>query len=111
MTSIFGASVAAGDGFLNNSLVNMILVLAGVVIFLKLCGWARRFSFSAGMKKVVYVLTGVGLIAFNLFYSLGNTIIEARGIFRGATWALAAALIWVIFFALVLVAETKPPKK
>jgi hypothetical protein len=109
MIGIFASSAASGGGLLNNSLLDFILVLAVGFIFLKYCGWASRFSLAAGVKKLIYILTGAALVAFNVFYSLGNAMISEQGSFDGATGALVGALLWVAIFTFALVARTKPP--
>ena len=57
---------------------------------------------------MVFILTGIGVIFFNVLYSQGNSKIIATGDWSGATTALLASLVWVIFFSFVLMAETKP---
>jgi hypothetical protein len=92
---------------LNNSLVDVVLVLAVIFLFLKFCGFARGFSLSAGLKKIIYILTGVGLVVFNVLYSVGNSKLSEGGSFGYASVALVAALAWVLIFSFALAAETK----
>ncbi|HQA08626.1 MAG TPA: hypothetical protein PLM20_05630 [Syntrophomonadaceae bacterium] len=91
----------------NNNLVAFLTVILGIFIFLKFCSWAKRFQLSAGVKKLIYILTGVGLIGFNVYYSMGNKAIIASGDYSVATNALLVSLIWVFIFAFALMAETK----
>ncbi|NLU47628.1 MAG: hypothetical protein GXX02_06625 [Syntrophomonadaceae bacterium] len=91
----------------NNNLVAFLTVILGIFIFLKYCTWAKKFQLSAGVKKVIYILTGVGLVGFNVYYSLGNKAISASGDYSVATCAMVAALVWVFIFAFALMAETK----
>jgi hypothetical protein len=90
-----------------NNLVAFLTVILGILIFLKFCTWAKKFQLSAGIKKIIYILTGVGLIGFNVYYSMGNKAIGASGDYGVATNALLVSLIWVFIFAFALMAETK----
>lgn len=92
---------------LNNPLVTFLSVILGIFIFLKFCSWAKRFQLTAGVKKIIYILTGVGLIGFNVYYSMGNKAIIASGDYSVATNALLVSLVWVFIFAFALMAETK----
>lgn len=92
---------------LHNPLVTFLMVVLGIFIFLKFCSWAKKFQLSAGVKKIIYILTGVGLIGFNVYYSMGNKAILATGDWSVATNALLASLVWVFIFAFALMAETK----
>jgi len=96
-------------GLLGNDLVTFLIVLAAVFVFIKFCGWAKKAQLSAGFKKVIFILTGVGLIVFNVLYFMGNTAFkESHGMdINMATIALVSALIWVFIFAFALMAETK----
>ncbi|NLB88771.1 MAG: hypothetical protein GX790_06030 [Syntrophomonadaceae bacterium] len=49
----------------------------------------------------------MGLIIFNVLYSKGNAL-AAQGDWSMATIALVGSLVWVLIFAFVLMAETKP---
>jgi hypothetical protein len=90
-----------------NNLVAFLAVILGIFVFLKFCTWAKKFQLSAGAKKIIYILTGVGLIGFNVYYSMGNKAISASGDYSVATNALLVSLIWVFIFAFALMAETK----
>lgn len=106
--AIFGSAAATGSaGLLHNPLVMFLMVVLGIFIFLKFCGWAKKFQLAAGVKKIIYILTGVGLIGFNIYYSMGNKAILAGGDWSVATNALLASLIWVFIFAFALMAQTK----
>lgn len=109
MLAIF-ASEAAGhgrEGLFYNPLVLLVSVLLATYIFVKFCSWAKGFQLSGSMKKWVFILTGVGLVFFNVLYSMGNKQITASGDWGGATIAVLASLAWVLVFAFVLMAETK----
>lgn len=105
----FGSAAAesAGGGILSNSLVTFLGVLLAIFIFLKFCGWAKNFKLSGGFKKIIFILTAVGLIGFNVMYSLGNEAITAAHDPGMATYALVSSLVWVFIFAFALMAETK----
>lgn len=108
MLAIFGSAGAAGNaGLLHSPLVTFLMVVVGIFIFLKFCGWAKKFQLTAGVKKIIYILTGIGLIGFNVLYSMGNSAIKATGDWGMATNALLASLVWVFIFAFALMAETK----
>lgn len=103
----FGSGAAAGTGLMSNGLVQILFVILAIVVFLKYCGWAKKFQLSAGFKKMIFLLTGVGLIAFNLLYSMGNKAIEHNHDWNLASIALAVSLVWALVFAFTLMAETK----
>lgn len=102
MLTIFGAAETGGSG----SLLTFLGVLLAIYIFIKFCSWAKNFQLSGQIKKAIYILTGVGLIVFNIIYSKGNTL-AAQGDWSVATIALVGSLVWVFIFAFVLMAETK----
>ncbi len=101
------AQGASGGGILSNPLITFLMVLVAIFIFLKFCGWAKTFQLSGGFKKTVFILTAVGLVGFNVLYSLGNAAITAGNGWGTATIALLAAMIWAFIFAFTLMAETK----
>lgn len=113
MLAIFASEAAAAgghaakEGLFNNSLVVFLTVVIATYIFFKFCSWARKFQLSGSVKKWTFILTGVGVIFFNVLYSQGNSAITATGNWGGATIAVLAALAWVVVFAFVLMAETK----
>jgi hypothetical protein len=94
-------------GILTNPFVEFLVVVVATYLFLKFCSWAKRFTLSGGVKKIVYILTGIALVGFNILYSKGNTMVVSQGDWSGATLALLASLVWVLIFAFVLMAETK----
>lgn len=109
MLAIFASEGhAGGTGIFYNPWVLIITVLVATYIFVKFCTWAKKFQLSGQLKKWVFILTGVGVVFFNVLYSLGNKEITASGDWNGATIALLASLAWVLVFAFVLMAETKP---
>lgn len=93
---------------MNNPLLNILMVVVATAIFLKFCAWAKGFTLSGGVKKVIFILTGLGLVGFNLFYSMGNKQIAATGDWGLATIALIVALAWIFVFAFALMSESKP---
>ncbi len=99
---IFGTDAPGG--------LESILTLAGIIlatyIFLKFCTWAKGFELSGQVKKVLFILTGLGLIVFNVLYAIGNKFIN-EGNLNFATIALVSAIIWIFIFAFALMAETK----
>jgi len=105
------ASAAAeghgGTGLFYNPAVLIVMVLVAIYIFFKFCAWAKKFQLSGQVKKWVYILTGIGVVFFNVLYSMGNKEIIVSGDWSGATTALLASLVWVILFSFVLMAETK----
>ncbi len=105
----FGSEAAqgAGGGILSNPLITILIIILATFIFLKFCGWAKSFQLSGGFKKTVFILTAVGLVGFNVLYSLGNAAITAGHGWDTATIALLAALIWAFIFAFTIMAETK----
>ncbi|MGE5391943.1 MAG: hypothetical protein ACM3PE_12865 [Deltaproteobacteria bacterium] len=111
MLAIFASEGAPQPaGLLGNDFVTFLIVLAAVFIFIKFCGWAKKVQLSAGFKKVIFILTGVGLVVFNVMYSMGNKAFKAsEGMdISMATIALGSAMVWVFIFAFALMAETKP---
>lgn len=106
MLAVFG-SAGAGHGIWANPLVVLALVAITVYVFVKFCSWAKGHQLSAGAKKAVFIITGVGLVVFNLLYARGNTMVHESGDWSGATTALVASLVWVFIFAYALMTETK----
>jgi predicted neutral ceramidase superfamily lipid hydrolase len=105
--AIFAATEQAEGGLFNNPWVEIIMVFLACYIFLKFCSWAKKFQLSGSLKKWVFIITVFAVIFFNVLYSQGNAKIAATGDWSGATIALLASLAWVIFFAFVLMAQTK----
>lgn len=113
MLAIF-ASEAAGavntNGVYGLPLVKLAIVVVAIFIFIKFCGWAKKCQLSGGAKKFVFILTGLGLVVFNVLYSMGNSVIDPHtgaGDWTGATIALVSSLVWVFIFAFALMSETK----
>lgn len=104
MAAIFGSG-AGGEGLFNNSLVIMVSVFLVVYVFIKFCSWAKKNKLSGSIKKVVFILTGFGVIGFNIMYSLGNTGVTEHGDWSMATYAVVASLIWAFIFAYALMTE------
>ncbi|MGI6453399.1 MAG: hypothetical protein ACOX0E_08060 [Syntrophomonadaceae bacterium] len=105
MLEIFGATGIV-EGIFSNPLAGLLVILLSIWIFFKYCKWARKFQLSGGVKKIVFILTGLGLLGFNILYYYGNSMV-LEGDWTHATLALVAALIWVFVFAFALMAETK----
>ncbi|MEQ8201491.1 MAG: hypothetical protein ABRQ24_08745 [Syntrophomonadaceae bacterium] len=112
MLAIFASEAAGhaakGEGLFYNPIVLLLSVLVVTYLFVKFCSWAKGFQLSGSLKKWVFILTGVGVIVFNILYSMGNKQIAASGDWGGATIAVLASLAWVLVFSFVLMAETKP---
>lgn len=104
---LFGAEHAASGGFYNGPLFTLLVIILTVYIFLKFCGWAKKKTMSAGAKKGIFILTGIGAIAFNVMYSLGNSAFKAGEGLNMATIAVVSALLWVFVFSYALMSETK----
>ena len=107
MLALFGSSGPAAPGIWGNGLFTFLMVLLGIFIFVKFCGWAKKFQLSAGFKMIIFILTGVGLVVFNIMYSMGNKQFTSSGDLNGALVALLASMVWVFIFAFALMAETK----
>ena len=107
MLTILGTAAAQGAGWVSNPLVNILIIFLVIYIFLRFCTWARKFKLSGKSKKWIYILTGVGLVAFNVLYGRGNAAIKESGDWSGATLALLLSMVWVFIFAFALMAETK----
>jgi hypothetical protein len=104
--AIFG-SAGAGHGIWANPLVVLAIVVVSIYVFLKFCSWAKSKQLSAGVKKWVFIITGLGLVVFNVLYARGNAMVHESGDWSGATTALLASLVWVFIFAYALMTETK----
>ena len=107
MVAIFGSASAGELGLFSNPLVVLLTVLLGIFVFLKFCSWAKKFELTAGTKKIIYILTGIGMVGFNVYYSMGNKAILESNNWSTATNALLVSLVWVFIFAFALMAETK----
>lgn len=107
MLALFGSSGSAAPGIWGNGLFTFLMILLGIFIFVKFCGWAKKFQLSSGFKKIIFILTGVGLVVFNVMYSMGNKQFTSSGDLNGALVALLASMVWVFIFAFALMAETK----
>ena len=107
MLAIFGSAEHSANLYHNPLLIILGVVLA-TFIFLKFCSWAKKFQLSAGLKKWVFIFTGIGLVVFNVLYSMGNKAVAESNDWGMASIALVSSLIWVFIFAFVLMAETKP---
>lgn len=103
---MFGSAVANG-GFLHGPLFTILVIVLTVFIFLKFCGWAKKQEMSAGAKKGIFILTAVGLVVFNVMYSIGNKAFTTSGDLNMATIAVVSAFLWVFIFSYALMSETK----
>ena len=95
-----------GEGLLNNPAVQVLAIVISTYLFLKFCGWAKTFTIPGGFKTTIYVVTGLGLIIFNVLYSKGNQAV-AFGDYNPANMALAVSMIFTLIFAFALMAEKK----
>lgn len=100
--AIFGAAEVNGL----ESLLTFIGIIAAIFVFIKFCSWAKGFELAPGVKKAIFIITGIGLIVFNVLYSMGNKL-AAEGDWNMATIALVGSLVWVLIFAFTLMTETK----
>lgn len=108
MINLFGSTASTGgEGFLASPLFSVFVVVFCIYIFIKFCAWAKNFEISAQFKKIVYILTAVGMVVFNMLYMQGNTLIKETGDWSTATTAVILSLIWVFIFSFVLMANTK----
>lgn len=98
-------SVAA---WITNPVISVLIIFAAIYLFIKFCTWSKQFQLPAAFRKWIFILTGVGMIVFNVMYAKGNTLIAASGDWSGATIALITSLIWVFLFTFALMAENKP---
>lgn len=104
---VFGSGAASTGNIYSNPLLLILGVVIAIYLFGKYCGWAKNLKLSGGLKKAVFIFTGLGLILFNVLYSMGNKAIAAGEGWGMASIALIAALVWCFIFALALMAETK----
>ncbi|QGT99011.1 hypothetical protein SYNTR_0418 [Candidatus Syntrophocurvum alkaliphilum] len=104
MLTIFGAT---GGGLLSNPLIVFLSVLVITYVFVKFCSWAKSFELSSKVKLAIYILTGLGLVGFNVMYYQGNAAIQATGDWGAATTALLVTFAWVFVFAFALMSEKK----
>lgn len=107
MLTIFGSAEQSTNIF-HNPIFVLLVVFAAIFIFIKFCSWAKSFQLSGSVKKWTFILTGVGLVVFNVLYSKGNAAVTANQDWNMASIALVGSLVWVFIFAFVLMAETKP---
>lgn len=103
MLAVFGSAEVQS---LTTNLIYVGAILLAVYVFIKFCGWAKGFQLSGKVKKTIFLLTGVGLVVFNVLYAMGNVAIQT-GDWSGAFIAVAAAMAWVFVFAFALMAENK----
>ncbi|MGE5449838.1 MAG: hypothetical protein ACM3PA_00500 [Methanomassiliicoccales archaeon] len=107
--------------WLFNPLVQVVLVVLGIVIFIKFSGWASKQQVSAGFKKAAFWLTGLGLVVCNVMYAktggletfeVGKTI-EGHVVLgnSGMAVTLAIALLLVFLFTYALMAEGPQSKE
>ncbi|HHV15247.1 MAG TPA: hypothetical protein GXX58_01540 [Gelria sp.] len=108
MLALFGSAGTAAPGIWGNPLFTFLIILLGIYVFIKFCGWSKKFQLSGGFKKAVYIGTGLGLVVFNVMYSLGNKQLASSGDVNGALIAFIVSMAWVFLFAFALMAETKP---
>ncbi|NLK51311.1 MAG: hypothetical protein GX295_02530 [Syntrophomonadaceae bacterium] len=79
------------------SLIEIGLVTLAVIIFLKFAGTCKKFTLSASVKKWIYGLTAVALIALNV---LGQGA-------EPPMWVIGLGFLMVCLFTLALMSETQ----
>ncbi len=104
MLAVFGS---AEPQSLATNLIYIAAIILSVYIFIKFCGWAKGFQLSGSAKKAIFILTGLGLVVFNVLYAIGNLGVK-DGNWNGAFIALAVSIVWVFIFAFALMSESKP---
>ncbi len=107
MVTIIGAAAGDGGSLYSNPLVQIGLVLVTTYIFLKFCSFAKKQQLAKGAKKIVYIITGLGLVGLNVLYGQGNAAVIATGDWTLASIALLSSFALVFIFAFALMAETK----
>ena len=79
------------------SLLEIALVTLAVIIFLKFAGTCKKFTLSSNLKKGIYGLTVVALIALNVV-GQGD---------QPPIWVIVLGFIMVCLFTLALMSETE----
>jgi len=77
------------------------IVVIGLILFGKFCSWAKKFSLPGKLKLWTYILLGLGVIGFNVWYKIAEKDVTQM------PTVLVVSLVFVIFFSFVLMAETK----
>lgn len=86
------------------SAIELGAVIIAIIIFMKFCSWAKRFSIPGKVKLWTYILIGLGTVVFNILYSKAGTL-EAPN--EKMPVVLLVSLLATLIFSFVLMAETK----
>ncbi len=97
-------------GILENSIVQLVLVIIGVWAFWKFCTFAKRFSLPGKVKLATYIITGLGVFGMNWLFSsakqgMGGHVVLTNP--KLMAIAIIASLFLVLLFSFALMAETK----
>lgn len=85
--------------------VELALVIVAIVVFAKICSWAKTLKLPGKVKLWTYIiLLGIGTVAFNVMYSQAGTLDEPNA---QMPIALGVAFIASIIYGIVLMAEVK----
>ncbi len=92
------------------SLGQLAVVLACIWIFIKFCGFAKKFTLPGKVKLGAYILTGLGVFVMNFVFSTAKTGQGTAAVLTNPTvmnGAVAVSLVIVLIFSFALMAETK----
>jgi len=98
------------EALLDNSLVQLALVLIGIWAFWQFCTFARKFALPGKVKLVAYILTALGVGFMNYLFSSAKKGLGAEVVLTNPklmVTTVLASLVMVLIFSFALMAETK----
>ncbi|MGI6514267.1 MAG: hypothetical protein GX052_00085 [Syntrophomonadaceae bacterium] len=95
---------------LDNTIVQLVVVIVGIWAFWKFCTFAKKFSLPGKVKLVTYIITGLGVVFLNWLFSsakqgMGAQVVLTNPKLMAVT--IIASLFMVLLFSFALMAETK----
>lgn len=98
------------ENLLDNAIVQLLIVFAAIWVFLKFCSFSKNFALPGGVKKWIYIITGISVVALNWAFSSATEGMGAETAIANEPnmlMALAAAFVMLLIFSFALMSEDK----
>lgn len=95
----------------NNAIVQLVAVFIAIWVFLKFCSFSKNFALPAGVKKWIYIITGLLVVGLNWAFSAAIKLNEEGEKVIGDPQmmliAVVGAFVMVLVFSFALMSENK----